>query len=468
MKNKFQIFSFFLLMLLTGSAVQADSLDKFINEQMNLRKLPGLSVAVLRNGKVIRASGYGFANLELQTPATKDTVFEIGSISKQMASEAVMLLVEEGKINLDDSIRKYLPANAPEIWQKITVRNLLNHTSGLKDWTEIKEFSYRREYSPEQFIDLVKDFPLTFQPNDNWLYSNTNLPLIGVIVEKASGKPFEDFVTERIIKPLNFPTIRFKHQEDVVPNRATGYVLRNDMWKTGEPFRPKIIAPSGGILASAVDLAKWWEAVLQGRVVSGTSLEQMLKTTKINDGRNFAHGFAFFIDSFNGHKIVQHFGSTVGGFGSIVKYYPNEKITVAVINNLEDGGFGSEYIAKRIAGFYIPGAFSGNMKEVIDVDQREKVLQILMEIANGKTPDTLSANYAKNISETFRKQSGENLKQMKSFAYLGNERVTTNHFIPDPTAAEIFHYKMTLAGKVVFYHFRMDNEGKISWIAFED
>ncbi len=341
MRNIFKLSGILLVLFWSLTIVHADSLDKFIIQQMQNRKLPGLSVAVIKDGKVIKATGYGFANLDFKIPATKDTVYEIGSISKQMASEAVMLLVEDGKINLNDSINKYLPANAPMTWQKITVRNLLNHTSGLKDWTEIKEFSYRREYSPEEFIALVKDFPLTFEPNDNWLYSNTNLPLIGVIVEKASGKSYEDFITERILKPLNLPTIRFKHQEDIVPNRATGYVLRNDAWKTGEPFRPKIIAPSGGILASAVDLAKWWEAVLQGKIVKQTSLEQMLKTTKINDGRNFAHGFAFFTDSFNGHKIVQHFGSTVGGFGSIVKYYPKEKVTIAVINNLEDGGFGS-------------------------------------------------------------------------------------------------------------------------------
>lgn len=468
MRNIFKLSGILLVLFWSLTIVHADSLDKFIIQQMQNRKLPGLSVAVIKDGKVIKATGYGFANLDFKIPATKDTVYEIGSISKQMASEAVMLLVEDGKINLNDSINKYLPANAPMTWQKITVRNLLNHTSGLKDWTEIKEFSYRREYSPEEFIALVKDFPLTFEPNDNWLYSNTNLPLIGVIVEKASGKSYEDFITERILKPLNLPTIRFKHQEDIVPNRATGYVLRDDSWQNGEPFRPKIIAPSGGILASAVDLAKWWEAVLQGKIVKQTSLEQMLKTTKINDGRNFAHGFAFFTDSFNGHKIVQHFGSTVGGFGSIVKYYPKEKVTIAVINNLEDGGFGSEYIAKRVAGFYIPGAFSSSMKEVVDENQRQKTLQILKEIADNKTPETLSANYASKISESFRQQTAENLKLMKSFAYLGYEKITDDHFVPDPNAAELFHYKMTLANKTVYYHFRINKDGKIGWIIFED
>lgn len=461
--------SFALLILLAAvTAARADGLDRSIAEQIKERRIPGLSIAVIRDGKVIKATGYGFANLETQAPATKDTVYEIGSISKQFASEAVMLLVEDGKLNLDDPIRKYLPANAPETWQKITVRNLLNHTSGLKDWTEIKEFSYRREYRAEEFIDLVRSFPLVFQPNETWGYSNTNLPLIGIIIEKASGRSFEEFVNERIIRPLNLPTIRFKHQEDVVRDRAAGYVLRNGEWKNGEPFRPKVIAPSGGILASAVDLARWWEAVFQGRVVKPASLEQMLMPAKTTNGRSVNHGFAFFTDSFNGHKMVHHHGSTVGGFGSVVRYYPKEKITIAIIGNLEDGGFGPEYISKRVADVYIPGAFVGGMKEVADAGQTQSSLRILKEIAEGKAPDQLSANFASKVSDAFRKQLAENLRSMRSFAYLGAEKIGSDHFMLDVTASEFVRFKMTLAKRDVFYHFRMNKEGKIGWIVFED
>ncbi len=471
MKKIFKIYMVVLLAFLFSAATaRADGLDDFIRAEIKNRHIPGLSITVLRDGKIIKATGYGFANLELQSPATKDTVYEIGSISKQFASEALMLLVEDGKVNLDDSIRKYLPANAPEIWQKITVRDLLNHTSGLKDWTEIKDFSYRREYSAKEFIDLVKDFPLLFQPKDNWSYSNTNLPLVGIIVERASGESYEDFVTERIIKPLNFPTIRFKHQADVVPNRATGYEWRNDKWENGEPFRPKVIAASGGILANATDLAGWWEAVLQNRVVKPTSLAQMLQPAKLNDGRTVAHGFAFFIDSFNGHKVIQHFGSTVGGFGSIVRYYPQEKVTVAVIGNLEDGGFGAEYIAKRVANIYVPASFVGGLKETPDAvpNQTQTYLQILKDIADKKTPEILSTNFASKVSDNFRQQVAENLKQMKSFAYLGNEKITADHFVLDAAAFEFSRYKMTLANKTVYYNFRMNKDGKVGWIIFEE
>lgn len=458
----------FLLLACSITSVRADWIDEFVKDTMTKRKIPGLSLAVIKDGKLVRAKGYGFANLELQVPATKDTVYEIGSISKQMASEAVMLLVEDGKLTLDDSINKYLPPNAPITWQIITVRDLLNHTSGLKDWTEIKEFSYRREYTAEEFIELVKPFPLLFEPKNDWRYSNTNLPLIGVVVEKASGKPFEDFVNERIIKPFSFPTIRFKHQEDVVPDRATGYVLQNDVWKNGEPLRPKIIAPSGGVLASAVDLARWWEAVLQGRVVKPASLEQMLKPAKLNDGRSVSHGFAFFTNTFNGNKFTFHAGSTVGGFGSMVYYFPKDKLTVAIIGNLEDGGFGAEYIAKRVFNFYIPGTYVGGLKVVVDVNKTQNALQILKDLADGKSPESLSANFASRMPEAFRKQLGENLKQMKAFAYIGNEKIGENHFMLDAAASEFFRYKMTLANKTVYYHFRMNGDGKIRWIIFEE
>ena len=467
-----QVVKLSLLFLLLGSFVtaRADWLDQYIPAQIKQQNIPGLSLAVIRDGKVIKAAGYGYANLELKAPATPDTVYEIGSISKQFAAEAIMLLVEDGKLKLDDPINQYLPANAPAIWQNITIRNLLNHVSGLKDWTEIKEFSYRREYTAEEFIELVRPFPLQFQPNDNWSYSNTNLPLIGIIVERAAGKPYEEFVSERIFRPLGFPSIRFRHQEEIVTNRATGYVLRDNQWKNGEPFRPRLIAPSGGVLATAVDLARWWEAIMQGRLLKPSSLAEMLAPARLNDGRAVTHGFAFFTDSFNGHKMIFHHGSTVGGFGSVVRYFPQEKLTLAIIGNLEDGGFGPEVISKRVANFYIPGAFVGGLKETPDAtpNQTQNHLQLLKDIAGNKDSALLAASYAPRINDAFRKQLAENLKQMKTFAFLGQEKITADHFVLDPTLVEVFHYKMTLASRTVYYHFRLNREGKAGFIVAEE
>ena len=458
---------------LIGFACSAhcDSLDQFIAGTIKERQIPGLSIAVIRDGVVIKEAGYGIANLEHQVPATRETVYEIGSISKQFAAEAAMLLVEDGKIELDDSIRKHLPLNAPVSWQPITIRNLLNHTSGLMDWTEIKEFSYRREYTASEFVDLIKSFPLQFEPKERWLYSNSNLPLLGIIVEYAGGKPYEEFVNERIFKPLRLPSIRFKHQDEIVEHRASGYVLRDNVLTNGEPFRPKIIAASGGVLANATDLARWWEAILRGKtLLQPSSVEQMLMPAKLNDGSTVNHGFAFFTDSFNGHKMIFHHGSTVGGFGSVVRYFPNEKLTVAVMVNLEDGGFGPETVSKRVANDYIPGCFVGGLNEAEEFypNQTKESLQLLRELAEGRNSNRLASAYASKIDAKFRKGISDNLSQLSSFKFLGREAVVADHFLLDPKITEIQHFKLEMERRNVYYHFRCNAAGEIAMILSED
>lgn len=456
-----------LLIIAFGfNQTRADWVDDYVKEQIKKRQIPGLSIAIIRDGKVVKAQGYGLANLELNVPATKDTVFEIGSISKQLAAEAVMFLVEDGKLDLDEPINNLLPKNAPDAWRRITVRNLLNHTSGLKDWTEIKEFSYRREYTAEEFIDLMKAFPLNFQPNENWAYSNSNFPLLGFIVERVSGRPYEDFVAEKILKPLNLPSIRFRHQEQIVPNRANGYTLKDNIWQNGEPFRPRIIAPNGGVMASSLDLAKWFEAVLQGRLLKKSTVEQMLKSTRLSNGKSVAHGFALFKDTFNGHTMIFHHGSTVGGFGSVVRHYPKDNLTLAIMGNLEDGGWGPELISRRVANFYIPGVFIGGLAEAEDPDPEltKKLLGALREIAEAKDSEMLTESFGKRINQNFREEIAKNLKTFKSFAYLAKEEIGTEHFVLDSTLTQAAHYKLVTGNRTVFYTFRLNKEGKVALI----
>lgn len=457
-------FSFFLL--ISATVIQADEIDDLVGAQIKKRNIPGLSLAVLRNGRVIKAAGYGLANIELNVPATKDTVYEIGSISKQFASEAVMLLVEDGKLALDDPINKYLPANAPDSWKAVTIRQVLNHTAGLKDWTEVKEFSYRREYTAGEFIDLIKGAPLQYTPGTSWAYTNTGPPLLGMVVEKASGKPYEEFVAERIFKPLGFSTIRFRHQPEVVANRASGYEFAEGKFTNGEPFRPRVIAPSGGVLASAVDLAGWFDAVLSGKLIKPASLEQMLAPVRLADGRRVTHGFAFFTDSFNGHKMIFHHGSTVGGFGSVVRYFPKERLTIAIIGNVEDGGWGPEFISQRVANFYIPGAYLGGIKAGIDPDPKftDQLRQLLQDIGAGKPSDMLTASYAARISADFRKQTTANLQNAKSFSFLAAENIGEDHFILDPALVKFVHYKLITGDRTLYYTFRLDKDGKVGFI----
>lgn len=462
------IFACFLC-LVANLAVHADAIDDVVTTQMKARRIPGMSVAVIHQGKVVKAKGYGYAELEWNIPATADSVYEIGSISKHFASEALMLLVEDpgSRISLDDPINRWLPPSSPAAWKAITIRDLLNHTSGLADWTEATDFSYRREYSADEFLALVRDRPLLYAPRDSWSYSNTNTVLLGLIIEKASGQPYEKFVSERIINPLGLPTIRFHDRKDVVPKKARGYVLRSGELNTGEPFRPRIIAPSGGVMASAVDLAKWWEAALSGRIVNRAGVAQMVSPVRLNDGRSVAHGFAVFTNTFNGHKFLFHNGSTVGGFGSGVYHFPDDKLTIAVVGNLEDGGFGAEYIIKRIAGIFAPGSFIGGLAER-DSELTAPLLSVLHDIAANRPSGLLTTGYAARIQEPFRRRVEADLKNMKSFRFLATEKIGQEHFVLDPALTTMHYFRLTTSAGPVFYHFRMDKNGKVGFIIAEN
>lgn len=460
-----------LLPLVLMPALQADEVDDLIVAQMKERQIPGLSLAVIRDGKVLRSSGYGMANLEHQVPATQDTVYEIGSISKQFAAEAVMLLVEDGKLKLQDPITDYLPTNAPEDWRTLTISDLLRHTSGLKDWTEVDTFSYRRPYTGEEFIELVRAYPLEFRAKDNWKYSNTNLPLVGLIVERASGTGYEAFVTDRILNQLSCPSIRFHDQKEIVSHRASGYVLINGKLEHGEPFRPKIISPSGGVLANVVDLARWWESLLNGKLIQPRSLDEILLPTQLNDGRKVSHGLSIFWDSFQGHRMIHHHGSTMGGFGSVVRHFPAEKLTIAAMCNLEDGGWCAEYVSKRVANHYIPGSFIGGLAPRND-DAAARIaeahLLTLKKIAANERAELLAESYVPKITQEFRDKTAKNLSMLTSFLYLGKESIGQNHFVMDSALNEVHYFKMTMGNRSQYYHFRCYSDGKVGWIVVED
>ena len=172
--------------LVAASAV-ADPVDDYVRAQMKSRGLPGVSVAIVKDGQIIKADGYGVASLELQVPATRDTVYEIGSISKQFAADAILLLVEDGKVGLDDRLSTYID-NTPPAWSSITVRHVLTHTAGLADFdTGNIGFSYRHDYTPSEFVELLAKQPVQFAPGEQWNYTN-GFPLLGMVVERASGR----------------------------------------------------------------------------------------------------------------------------------------------------------------------------------------------------------------------------------------------------------------------------------------
>src|SRR4030095_768114 len=212
----------FVLFVGTSSLAQ-DSItariDSFIKSEMQKQQIPGVAVGVMRNGKIILAKGYGFANLEHQVPVTPETIFQSGSMGKQFTATAMMMLVEEGKLSLDDSITKYFPG-APATWEKITVRHLLTHTGGMTDYPS--DFDFRRDYTESEMLEKIKLVPLAFQPGEKWSYSNLGYVTLGILINKVSGQFYGDFLRDRVFKPLGMTTARVISEEDIVPHRAAG------------------------------------------------------------------------------------------------------------------------------------------------------------------------------------------------------------------------------------------------------
>ncbi|RZA22607.1 MAG: class A beta-lactamase-related serine hydrolase, partial [Lysobacteraceae bacterium] len=242
--------------LLAGPA-HADKLDDALLEEMKRRHVPGLSVLVLKDGKVVREKGYGLANLEHAVPVTPQTVFQSGSIGKTFTAALILLLEQDGKLKLDDPIARHLP-DTPPAWEKITIRHLLSHTSGLGDPYEIIDF--RKDYSDAELMALEARVPVRFGPGEKWAYSNMGYHLLGFIANRAGGKFYGDQLRERIFAPLGMGT-RVISEADIVPHRAAGYEWKGGAYQNQSWVAPRLnTTADGSLYLTARDLARWDQA----------------------------------------------------------------------------------------------------------------------------------------------------------------------------------------------------------------
>jgi CubicO group peptidase (beta-lactamase class C family) len=430
-----------LALLPTPAAAQAERVAAYVNDFIQRRNIPGVSVAVVKDGKLVLSAGYGTAHLELSVPATEKTVYEIGSISKQFTAAALLVLAEQGRLSLDDSVGKYLP-DTPAAWSGITLRHLVTHTSGLPDWESRTGFSYRGTYTYDEY---------------------TGAPLIGMIIEKASGVDFERFVTEQLFRPASMQTARYKHWGDIVPHRAGGYVEEDGQLRNGEPHRPRVIAPSGGIMASAVDLANWLAALPAGTVLQPASLEQMNRDIVLNNGRRFSAGMGWFMDTFHGHRAMLHNGSTVGGFSSVIYWYPDDRLGVAVLMNI-DRFNAVNVLATRIADFFVPGLSPVGMAERADPDpaQSRRFLDLLAAVAAHTDSDLLAPNLRNPGGAPRTTRSFGFSGTPDRFAFLEREELPPNTVRFGNSIRAIYRYKLVTGARTIYYLFEMTPEGKVA------
>jgi D-alanyl-D-alanine carboxypeptidase len=373
-----------ILLYASGAKAQdPKAIDALVTDLMKKRGVPGLSLAVVKEGKVVYAKGYGLADVENNVPATPDTVYEIGSVTKQFTAAIVMQLVEEGKVKLDEPARTYL-ATMPETWSGVTVRHLLTHTSGIRSYTSIAAFgdAMRDPLSDGQFMALVGPEKIEFKPGEQWKYNNSGYFLLGLLIEKVTGKTYEQALNERIFKPLGMTASGVGDPEAIVKNRARGYAVSPGKGVRNAPYIDMGWPYAAGAIISTVkDLAKWDAALYSDKPVKQSSWKEAWTPVKFNDGKTFDYGFGWALGKINEVPIVEH-GGDIPGFNAQILRVPSKKLTVIALCNTDPGIAGP--VARGVAGI-IDRALKVEIKPIPDTEPKTTAAHkaLLADFANG-------------------------------------------------------------------------------------
>jgi CubicO group peptidase (beta-lactamase class C family) len=295
---------------------------------------PGAAVGVRQRGKLLHAAGYGLANVEWGIPIDADTVFRIGSITKQFTAAAIMKLAEAGKLEIDDPIERRLP-DYPVGARRITIRHLLNHTSGIKSLTALPNFRTelaRQDRALAGVIDVFKDVPHDFEPGEQFLYNNSGYVLLGAIIEAVSGKDYETFLRETFFEPLGLASTRYLHDGPITPRRAAGY-QRTPNLANAEPMSMSWPHAAGALGSTVNDLLRWDAALRSGEAVSEASYAAMATPGALNDGSAMTYGFGLRTATYRGRANVGHNGG-INGFQTSLTHWPDDDLTVVVLSNV--------------------------------------------------------------------------------------------------------------------------------------
>jgi len=336
-----------LLLCLTATAIaHADRADDFIRAEMRRQNIPGLSLVVLKNGEVVKAQGYGFADIKRKVPATPETVYKIASVSKQFIAAGIMVLVQNGQLSLSDSVSKHLEG-APAAWSRITIRHLLTHTSGLV--REAPGFDPFKVQSDAQVIRTAYPLPLRFAPGETWEYSNTGYFVLAEIIRIVAGRPWTEYLRDAVFKPSGMNSTWPTNTTERVPNRAQGYV-DNDAPRNAPDWLA--LRPSGAFLSTALDLAKWDAMLYTDTVLTEASRREMWTPVTLNDGRSYPYGFGWMFAKVNGHRLVHHPGGMPGARADIARFV-DDRLTIILTMNLDDVNI--DAIVSGLAGLYLTG-----------------------------------------------------------------------------------------------------------------
>jgi CubicO group peptidase (beta-lactamase class C family) len=337
-----------IVLILTAACLAQDKaqtesvarMEQVVQSYVPSKKFMG-SVLVAQDGRILLDKSYGFANLEWEIPNTSTTKFRLGSITKQFTAASILLLEERGKLKVEDPVKKYMP-NAPAAWDKITIFHLLTHTSGIPSFTSFSDFESKeaQPMTPEKLVAWFRDKPLEFEPGEKWNYSNSGYILLGYLLEKISGQSYSDFVQQNIFTPLGMKDSGYDSNSAIIAHRAAGYAPGNDGPVNAGFVHMSIPFSAGALYSTTEDLLRWEQGLFGGKVLKPESLAKM--TTPFKQDYAFGLGVA----TRNGHKVIAHNGG-IEGFNTSLAYYPDDKLVVAVLANLNGGA--ADALAEKLA-----------------------------------------------------------------------------------------------------------------------
>jgi len=346
---------------LVAAEKPASSIDAIFSG-LKSDKAPGAAVLVIKDGKTVFQHGYGVADLRTLKAIDEHTNFRLASCTKQFTAMAIMLLVHDGKLHYEDKLTDIFP-DFPEYGKQISIRNLLNHTSGLRDYEDLmpKYEGVAEDKIPQiqdaGVLELLKQQKTTkFVPGTKWEYSNSGYVLLGLVVEKKSGAPFAQFLHDRIFAPLHMDhTIAYQDGKNEVANRAFGNTREGNTWRKTDQSPTSATLGDGGVYSSLNDLAKWDQSLRQHTLLSAAEIETALTPVTVPgviepNGAPAAYGFGWFLNSYRGHKRMWHYGETMG-FRTAIQRFVDDKLTIIVLCNRAD--LDPTKLALRIADLYL-------------------------------------------------------------------------------------------------------------------
>lgn len=338
MRRIYCIVGLFILFLISGlgSRTYAQSLtatiDSLILRQFTDMEGPGAVFLVARNGKPVYHKAFGKSSLELGVNLDTGSVFQIGSMTKQFTAVAILMLMEQGKLHIDDSISKFIPGYPGG--DRITIHHLLTHTSGIKDFTRMKSLQEiaLKEMTPKAMMDFFKDEPVDFKPGEKFEYNNSGYILLGYIIELVSGETYEDFIREHIFKKIGMSQSRYATDRLIIMNRASGYQKNDSGYINKTIINYSLPFASGSLMSTTGDLLKWQNALNQNQLVRPDLLTKAFTRYRLNNGDEFTYGYGWHLKELQGKPSREH-GGSIFGFKSMGVYIPAEDIYVIGLSN---------------------------------------------------------------------------------------------------------------------------------------